>query len=183
MNLSAVGLPQAALDTPAYCIDLDVMEANIAAMAAHMRERKKDWRPHAKCHKTPAIAHKQLAAGAIGVTVAKVSEAEVYAAAGIRDILIANMLFGEPKFERVAALCRHADPIVACDHFAQAEGLAAVCTRRGVTCRMVIEVDIGLNRVGIRPGPDFLDLARGISKLEGVRLVGIMGYEGHLLRV
>ncbi|REJ97550.1 MAG: DSD1 family PLP-dependent enzyme [Planctomycetota bacterium] len=183
MNLSAVGLPQAALDTPAYCIDLDVMEANIAAMAAHMRERKKDWRPHAKCHKTPAIAHKQLAAGAIGVTVAKVSEAEVYAAAGIRDILIANMLFGEPKFERVAALCRHADPIVACDHFAQAEGLAAVCTRRGVTCRMVIEVDIGLNRVGIRPGPDFLDLARGISKLEGVRLAGVMGYEGHLLRV
>jgi D-serine deaminase-like pyridoxal phosphate-dependent protein len=112
-----------------------------------------------------------------------VSEAEVMAAAGIPDLLIANMIVGEPKLERVAALCRHADPIVAVDHFAQAEPLAAVCRRRGVTCRVIIEVDIGLNRVGIRPGRDTLELAQAIDRLEGVELAGLMGYEGHLLRV
>ena len=148
-----------------------------------MQARGKQWRPHQKCHKTPAIALKQQAAGAIGVTCAKVSEAEVMAAGGIRDILIANMIVGRPKVERVAALCRHADPIVALDHFAQAEPLAAVCRERGVTPRVILEVNIGLDRVGVRPGIDTLDLARAVDKLEGVRLVGIMGYEGHLLQV
>lgn len=181
--MSNVGRQKSELDTPAYCIDLAVMETNIGLMASHLRERRKAWRPHAKCHKTPAIAHLQLRAGAIGVTVAKVSEAEVYARAGIRDILIANMLADRTKLERVAALCRIADPIVACDHFVQAEALAAVCRERGVECRTIIEVNIGMDRVGVRPGSDFRDLARGMAKLPGIRLAGIMGYEGHLLRV
>lgn len=179
----SVGVHKSELDTPALCIDLDLLDANIARMSSFIRERGKQWRPHAKCHKTPAIAHRELRAGAIGVTVAKVSEAEVYARAGIRDILIANMLAGEPKLERAAALCRSADPLVACDHFVQAEALATVCRRRGVACRVVIEVNIGMDRVGIRPGADFRDLSRGIAGLQGVRLAGIMGYEGHLLRV
>src|SRR5690606_37143974 len=80
------------LDTPAYCVDLDVFERNVRAMAEFIAARGKHWRPHAKCHKIPAIAHAQSRAGAIGVTCAKVSEAEVFAAAGIRDILIANMV-------------------------------------------------------------------------------------------
>lgn len=183
MSSSLVGTHKSELDTPAYCIDLDVLDANIRSMAAFHKDCGKAWRPHAKCHKSPPVAHLQLRAGAIGVTVAKVSEAEVYAAAGIRDILIANMLAGRPKLERVAALCRIADPIVACDHFVQAEALAAVCRERGVTCRVIIEVNIGMDRVGIRPGSDFRDLARGIAGLKGVTLAGIMGYEGHLLRV
>ncbi|MBW3539146.1 MAG: DSD1 family PLP-dependent enzyme [Planctomycetes bacterium] len=178
-----LGIDKFELDTPILCIDLDVLESNIRRMAGFMRERGKAWRPHEKCHKTPAIAHRQLAAGAIGVTCAKVSEAEVMAAAGVRDILIANMVVGEPKLERVAALCREADLIVACDHFAQVEPLSAVCRRRGVTCRVIIEVNIGLDRVGIAPGRDTLELARAIDRLEGVELAGIMGYEGHLLRV
>jgi len=171
------------LDTPILCIDLDVMEANITKMADFIQERGKDWRPHAKCHKTPAIAWKQLEVGAIGITVAKVSEAEVMAQAGIQDILIANMVVGRAKWERLAALCRWASPIVAVDHYAQAEPLAAVCREFGVTCRVIIEVDIGLNRVGARPGIDTLELAHGLAKLEGIDLCGIMGYEGHLLRI
>ena len=138
------------------------MDANIGKMAGFISERGKHWRPHAKCHKTPQIAHKQLSAGAIGITVAKVSEAEVHAAAGIRDILIANMVAGAPKLQRIAAICGPANPILACDHFAQAEGLDAACRAAGVVCRVVIEVNIGMDRVGIRPGPDFLELARGI---------------------
>ena len=141
------------------------------------------WRPHEKCHKTPAIALKEIEAGAIGVTCAKVSEAEVMAAGGVRDILIANMIVGPKKLERVAALRRWADPIVACDHFAQVQPLAEICRAQGVEVRVLIEVNIGLDRVGIRPGRDTLELAQAIAGLKGVRLAGIMGYEGHLLQV
>ncbi|MGE3315435.1 MAG: DSD1 family PLP-dependent enzyme [Planctomycetaceae bacterium] len=183
MTQSLIGTSKRELDTPILCIDLDVMESNIARMANFMAQRGKQWRPHAKCHKTPAIAHMQIAAGAIGVTCAKVSEAEVMAAAGIRDILIANMIVGPRKLERVVSLCRSADPIVACDHYAQVEPLSAICDKHGVSCRVIIEVNIGLDRVGIRPGRDTLDLALAIDKLPGVEFAGIMGYEGHLLQV
>ena len=159
------------------------MQQNIAKMSNHIRQRGMSWRPHQKCHKTPAIAWQQISAGAIGVTCAKVSEAEVMAAAGIRDILIANMIVGQQKWERLASLCRSADPIVACDHFAQIEPLGEICARNDVTCRVIIEVNIGLDRVGSRPGRDTFDLAAAISKLKGVEFVGIMGYEGHLLRI
>ena len=168
-------------DTPILCIDVEAMDSNIESMSSFISERGKQWRPHQKCHKTPEIARRQLKAGAIGVTCAKVSEAHVMADGGITDILIANMIVGEPKVKRVAELCRKADPIVACDHFAQAEPLAAACAAAGVTCRVITEVDIGLNRVGVRPGHDNLELATAIDSLTGVKLVGIMGYEGHLL--
>jgi D-serine deaminase-like pyridoxal phosphate-dependent protein len=178
-----IGRHQSELDTPALCIDLDVMEANMQAMAEFLKERNKQWRPHVKCHKVPAISHRQLRLGAIGVTSAKVSEAEVFIQNGVPDVLIANMIAGEAKYLRIAGMCRQGSPIVACDHFAQAEALSAVCMRQGVRCRVIIEVNIGLNRVGIRPGPDARTLAQGIGQLPGVELVGIMGYEGHLLTV
>ena len=182
-TLPAPGTPQADLDTPSLCINLDVLEANISSMASFMTERGKQWRPHEKCHKTPQIAHRQREAGAIGVTCAKVTEAEVMAAAGITDILVANMIVGEPKVRRVARLCETADPIIALDHFAQAQPLAAACAEAGVTCRVILEVNVGLDRVGVLPGRDALELARATSELKGLNLVGIMGYEGHLLRV
>jgi len=180
---SLIGTHKQELDTPILCIDLEAMDSNMKSMADFISSRGREWRPHQKCHKTPAIAWKQLEYGAIGVTCAKVSEAEVMAAAGIQDILIANMIAGRTKCERVAALCQHADPIVAVDHFAQVEPLATVCRERGVLCRVIIEVDIGLNRVGCRPGVDTHELAAAIDRIEGVDLVGIMGYEGHLLRL
>ena len=169
------------LDTPALCIDLGQMEANMQAMADFLRSQGKNWRPHVKCHKTPAIAQMQLARGAIGVTSAKASEAEIFIDDGVPDVLIANMVMGESKLRRIAAMCERGNPVVACDHFVQAEALSDVCRQRGVQCRMIIEVDVGLQRVGIRPGPDALQLARGIDSLPGVKLVGVMGYEGHLL--
>ncbi|MGQ0635161.1 MAG: DSD1 family PLP-dependent enzyme [Planctomycetaceae bacterium] len=183
MSQSLIGASKQELDTPVLCIDLDRMESNIRKMADFCRAHGVHWRPHAKCHKTPAIALEQLQAGAIGVTCAKVSEAEVMAAGGVRDILIANMIVGERKLERLAALARHADPIVACDHFAQVQPLAEICRRRGVEVRVVVEVNLGLDRVGVTPGRDTLELAKAIDSLGGVKLAGIMGYEGHLLQV
>lgn len=183
MPQSLVGAQKQDLDTPILCIDLDRMESNIRKMAGYCREHGVQWRPHQKCHKTPAIALKEIEAGAIGVTCAKVSEAEVMAAGGVRDILIANMIVGARKVERVAALCHWADPVVACDHFAQVQPLAEVCRARGVAPRVIIEVNLGLDRVGVRPGKDTLELAQAIARLQGVKFAGIMGYEGHLLQI
>jgi D-serine deaminase-like pyridoxal phosphate-dependent protein len=180
---SLVGVHKLELDTPILCIDLDRMESNIRKMAGACREHGVQWRPHEKCHKTPAIALKEIEAGAIGVTCAKVSEAEVMATGGVRDILIANMIVGSRKLERAAALRRWADPIIACDHYAQIEPLAAVCRTQGVEVRVLIEVNLGLDRVGVTPGKDTVALAQAIDRLKGVKLAGIMGYEGHLLQV
>src|SRR5215468_9921905 len=92
-----IGVPKSALDTPALLVDLAVLDANIARIAGTCRAHGVGWRPHMKGHKTPEIARRQLAAGAIGVTCAKVGEAEVMAAAGIRNILIANEIVGAAK--------------------------------------------------------------------------------------
>ncbi len=93
MNSPPIGCSKDDLDTPALCIDLDVLDANIAAMAGYCRQHGVDWRPHAKCHKNSTIAKMEVDAGAIGVTCAKVGEAEVMAAGGVTDLLIANLHF------------------------------------------------------------------------------------------
>lgn len=183
MTATLYGLTKAELDTPVLCVDLGAFEANLQFLANTVLSAGKSWRPHSKGHKSPSVAWRQIRAGAIGVTCAKVSEAEVMAQAGIRDILIANVIAGSPKVERLAALCCAADPIICCDHFAQAEPIAAACRRRGVTCRVLVDVNIGMNRTGCRPGMDTVDLGEAISKLDGLKLVGIMGYEGHLLKI
>lgn len=183
MPQSLVGCTLDDLDTPALCIDLDRLQANIRSIAALCRKSGIAWRPHAKGHKCPAIAHEQLRAGAIGATCAKLGEAEVLAQNGIHDLLVANLVVGERKWERAAALTRWADPIITIDHFVQAEGLSRVCEARGTRIRVVVEVDIGLDRVGVKPGRDLLQLAQAIDRLPGLKLAGIMGYEGHLLKL
>ena len=120
MNLPTLQSAPHDIDTPALCVDLDRMEANIGHMVACCRQHKIDWRPHSKCHKSPAIAKKLVAAGAIGVTCAKVGEAEVMAAAGVTDLLIANQIVGAQKVARLVELRRTADPFICFDHLDQA---------------------------------------------------------------
>ena len=107
--MSELGQTKGELDTPFLWTDLDQLEANIATLASYFREAGIAWRPHTKGIKVPAIARKALAAGAIGVTCAKVSEAEVMAAAGVADILIANQVVGPIKTARLAALAKRVD--------------------------------------------------------------------------
>ena len=169
------------LETPHLCLDLNQFESNLSHMAQTIATHGKLWRPHSKCHKSPEIARRQIQAGAIGVTCAKVSEAEIFAAAGIRDILIAHLPVGPARVARINRLCQSADIIVTLDHYAQAEPLAAACAQQNVTCRVLVDINVGLNRTGITPGRDALDLARAIDKMPGLKLVGIMGYEGHAM--
>ncbi|HZL87227.1 MAG TPA: DSD1 family PLP-dependent enzyme [Pirellulaceae bacterium] len=171
----------AELDTPVLCVDLEAFEANVNELAGACRRQGISWRPHAKCHKSVDVARRLIEAGAIGLTCAKLGEAEVYAAAGIRDLLIANLLVGPQKVQRLVELRRIADPIVCFDSLAQADPIGSAMHEAGLRVRALLEIDIGMQRVGIQPGEAALTLARQVAKIPGIELAGIMGYEGHLL--
>lgn len=183
MNLPPLHSSPADLDTPALCIDLECMEANVGHLVASCCQHKVDWRPHSKCHKSPAIAQKLVAAGAIGVTCAKVGEAEIMAAAGVTDLLIANQVVGSQKITRLVALRRVADPIVCIDHLDQARPIGEAMQAAGLSIRVLIEVDIGMQRAGVLPGGASVELAGELSRIPGITFSGVMGYEGHLLQV
>lgn len=181
MLTTFVGLTEDDLDTPALVVDIDTLDRNIAHVAQTTREAGVQWRPHAKGHKTPAIANRYMAAGAIGATVAKVSDAEVMAAAGIRDILIANQVVGPIKTRRLMGLIASsgADVIVSVDSEANVRELDAVAGEFGVQPRVVIEVDSGMKRSGIAPGEPTVALAQLITSLPNLRFAGVMAWEGH----
>jgi len=177
------GMRMEQLDTPALIVDLDILERNIAQMADFFAGQRAALRPHIKTHKTPAIAHMQLKAGAIGITCAKVGEAEVMAKAGIRDILIANQVVGQVKIDRLMDLARHADVTVAVDDARNVTDLSRAASAKGVVVRTLVEVDIGMKRCGVPAGEPALELARQVTASPGLRLAGLMGYEGHLVLI
>ncbi len=178
MDIS-IGIDKQEIDTPALLIDLDMMEQNIQIMADFCADAGTSLRPHAKTHKSPIIAHKQIAAGAIGITCAKLGEAEVMVQAGIRDILIANQIVGKQKIRRLAHLSRHADLIVAVDDSQNLQDIGEAMVAVDSSVRVVVEVDTGMGRCGTMPGTPTLELVRQITRTEGVRFCGLMGYEGH----
>ncbi len=179
-----IGQPKEALDTPVLLVDLDVLERNIERMARTIiQEAGVNWRPHTKGMKTPALAHILLEAGAHGITCAKLGEAEVMAAAGIRDILIANQIVGPQKIARLVNLRRHADVIVAVDNADNVAALNRAAIEKGVQLRSLIEVNVGMNRAGVLPGEPVLSLARKMTSLKGVQFAGLMTWESHALGV
>jgi D-serine deaminase-like pyridoxal phosphate-dependent protein len=182
-QIGTVGQTKMALDTPVLLVDLDVMEENIRQIAATCREGKVAWRPHTKGIKIPAIAHQALAAGAIGVTCAKLGEAEVMAAAGIGDILIANQIVGAPKIARLVGLQRHAETKVLVDNADNIATLAVEASRAGVRLRVLIEVDIGMGRTGVAPGEAAIALAQRIRALPALELMGVAAWEGHAIEI
>ncbi len=183
MRLSAIGMNVCDLDTPALLLNMSAFERNIATMAGRFKSSGIGWRPHAKAFKCPAIAHILRRSGAFGVTVAKVSEAEVMAAAGIEDILIANMIVGSAKTARLAALARFANAKACVDHIDQIDPMATAARAIGTTIGVLIEVDLGLNRCGASNAEIAAELARRVANSRGLRLDGVMGYEGHTLMI
>jgi D-serine deaminase-like pyridoxal phosphate-dependent protein len=167
------------LDTPALVLDLDVFDRNVARMAATFKQAGVAWRPHTKGIKVPALAHRLLAAGALGVTCAKVSEAEVMADAGIGDILIANQVIGAAKVRRLAHLCARADVVVGVDSAVGIAQLDHAAGEAGTRPRVLVEVDTGMERCGVQPGSAVVDLARRVADTANLRFCGVMGWEGH----
>ncbi|HWI57646.1 MAG TPA: DSD1 family PLP-dependent enzyme, partial [Bacillota bacterium] len=170
------------IPTPAPVVDLDRLEQNLRQLAGYFGARACKLRPHFKSHKCVELARRQVAAGAcVGITCAKLAEAEQLAAGGIQDILIANQVVGADKARRLAALNGRAIVRCAVDSPANARQLATAATEAGVVIPVLIEVDIGMRRCGVAPGAPTLALAQEIGRLPGLRLDGLQAYEGHLV--
>jgi D-serine deaminase-like pyridoxal phosphate-dependent protein len=179
---SAIGKARHDLVTPAMILDLDVARRNISTMAEYMRGVSAKLRPHIKVHKSPELARMQMEAGAcIGMTTATVWEAVVMARGGIDDILVANAVVGLEKIQTIAELSREAHVIVAIDDARNAEDLSNVALRAGSVLGVLIDLDVGMQRCGVRSKEEALHLAEHVSKLSGLRLEGMMGYEGHCM--
>jgi D-serine deaminase-like pyridoxal phosphate-dependent protein len=173
----------ASLDTPAPLLDLDLFERNAWEISQFLTSHGLAWRPHTKAHKSPYLARLQLRLGAVGITCAKLGEAEVMVAGGIPEVLVANHLGTRLKWNRAAALQRDARVIICVDDAEHIRLASAAAVAAGVTIPLLIEVDVGMRRVGVRSAEAALDLAARIDAAPGLHLAGVMGYEGHLLRV
>ena len=171
--------PLAEIETPALWVHLDRLDANIQRLARFFAEAGVHWRPHVKGLRVPAIARRVVDAGAIGMTCATVGEAAVMADSGITDLLIANQVVGPQKTERLACLQRNADVKAAVDSEANIAELGAAGCAAGTEIGVVVELNVGMNRAGIAPGPPALELARLVHDTPGLRLRGLMGWEGH----
>lgn len=177
------GATLAEIDTPALLLDHDKLLGNIRRMAEFFATRPAKLRPHAKTHKCVQIAKLQMKHGAVGITCAKLGEAEVLAAAGIPDILVANQVVGPIKIRRLAQLAGSCVLTIAVDDAANVGQIAAAAAAAGVTIRCLVEVNIGMGRCGVEPGEPALELARLVAASPGLRFAGLQAYEGHLQNV
>jgi D-serine deaminase-like pyridoxal phosphate-dependent protein len=173
-----LGSSTEALSTPAVVVDLDVLERNISRMAARARDAAVRLRPHAKTHKCPEIGRLQRAAGAWGLSLAKVGEAEVFVDAGFDDVFLAYPVVGEDKGRRLLELADRARLAVGVDSLDGARSLAEPFRAAGRTLEVVLKVDVGYGRVGVVP-ERALELATQVAELPGLRLRGVFTHAGH----
>ncbi|HVN64681.1 MAG TPA: DSD1 family PLP-dependent enzyme [Candidatus Binataceae bacterium] len=170
------------IDTPALILDLDVAEANIAGMASYFRDRPQKLRPHFKTPKTSEIARRQLAAGAIGITVSKLGEAEVLARAGLGPVLLANQIAGAAKIDRLFAISSRIPIIATVESEFNIQELEAGAKRAARSIDAIVEVDTGMHRCGTESPEETVELARRLSR-GALRYRGVMGYEGHAVLI
>lgn len=166
------------LDTPALLVDLDRMERNMRTGQNFADSIGAKLRPHIKTHRTPAIALKQLENGAKGITVAKLGEAEVMADAGIGDIFIANEIVGDIKLKRLRNLAKKIRVAVGVDNPVHVEMLSRIFSHEEKPVDVMIDVDTGDPRTGIKPGKPVLELAKVVRSASGVNLRGIYTHDG-----
>lgn len=167
------------LDTPALIVDLDIMEGNLSRMAEYCRRHNIRLRPHTKTHKIPELARMQIESGATGITVAKLSEAEVMIDAGLNDLLIAYPIVGPAKTARLASLAERAAITVSLDSAEAARGISAALSERGTKADVLVEIDVGFKRCGVANETQALALAQTISSLPGLEFKGLMFFPGH----
>ncbi|MBX3446253.1 MAG: DSD1 family PLP-dependent enzyme [Parvibaculaceae bacterium] len=175
---------RAGIPTPALVLDLDAFERNIARMAEHCRLNGLGLRPHAKTHKSVSIARAQIAAGALGVCCAKLGEAEAMAAGGIESILITSPVVTRQGLERLVELnTKLPDLMVVVDNPENARALAAAAAEGKRKLKVLVDLDVGLHRTGIRPGEEATDLAELLDAAEYLELRGLQAYAGHLMHI
>jgi D-serine deaminase-like pyridoxal phosphate-dependent protein len=173
-----LGRPYHELPTPALLLRRDALERNLDRMQGLVKGPTR-LRPHAKTHKSPHVAAMQIERGAIGITTATVWEAKALADAGISDLLIANEIVGKERIHRVAEIANTTRLTVAVDAEQNAEHLSSAASSEGSTIGVLVDVDVGLGRCGVRTPQEGVLLAHRIAKLPGLELRGVMGFEGH----
>jgi len=173
------GTPMEDLDTPCLVIDMDALDNNMDVIAECYQGRSSKLRGHAKNHKTPAIAHRQIRRGGTvgGVCAAKVSEAEVMVHGGIPSVFITSEIVETMKIDRLCALADQAEMLVACDQAANARDLSKAAQAKGVELGVVIELETGLRRCGVREIDAGVALAKEIASLPGLRFRGVMSHQ------
>ncbi len=171
-----------ALPTPSIVADLDALDANLAKMDNFFAGTARRLRPHFKSHKCVTLARRQMSyPSTTGITCAKLSEAEQLVAGGIKDVLIANQVIGRDKTRRIAEMNRNALVRVAVDSREGISQLSDAALELGVKIGLLVEVDIGMNRGGVKPGQPVVELAEIIRDTGGVRFDGLQSYEGHIV--
>jgi D-serine deaminase-like pyridoxal phosphate-dependent protein len=175
---AAVGDRREAIDTPALILDLDAFEHNLGLMKRALDGTGVRLRPHAKSHKCPEIALRQIKRGAIGICCQKVSEASVFVDAGIGDVLVTNEIVGAAKLAHLMKLCSRARIGVLVDDQSQVAALAEAAAANRVSLDVYIEVDVGAKRCGVAPGPAAVALAVQIAASPPLRFAGLQCYQG-----
>lgn len=176
-----LGRERQAVTTPALLLDLDVAKRNIATMADKFDALPAKLRPHIKVHKSVELARMTVEAGAVGVACATVWEAMVMATGGITDVLIANQVVGPDKMAAAAELAREHRITVTVDDVRNVEQLAGAAAAAGSSLEVLIEVDVGMGRCGVRDLPDLLPIAERIADAPNLTLRGLQAYEGHCM--
>jgi 3-hydroxy-D-aspartate aldolase len=172
------GMREEDIDTPALVIDLDAFESNLDTMAALLAPTGTKLRAHAKTHKSPVIAKLQMARGAVGNCVQKVTEAEILAWGGIPDILVSNEVVGAAKLARLCALSRIAKIAVCADDAGQVAAIEAAAADADIRMTVLVEIDVGAGRCGVQPGPDAVALATRIAASKHLIFGGLQAYHG-----
>jgi len=166
------------VDTPALLLDLDALEHNLRKLNETLRGTNVRVRPHAKCHKCPQLALRQIALGAVGVCCQKVSEAEALVRGGVTDVLVSNEIVSPLKIARLAALAGRARIGVCVDDLDNVAELNRAAREAGTRLDVYVEVDVGANRCGVAPGEPALRLAQAIAHAGALRFAGIQAYQG-----
>jgi 3-hydroxy-D-aspartate aldolase len=173
-----IGMSLDEVDTPALVVDLDAFERNLRRLPERIAGTGVKMRPHAKTHKCPVIALKQMELGAVGVCCQKVSEAEAMVYGGIKDVLVTNEVVGRQKLQRLTALAHMARIGVCVDDADQVGALEAAARDAGITLPVYVEVNMGGNRCGVEPGEPARDLARRIAEAPHLTFGGLQAYHG-----
>jgi 3-hydroxy-D-aspartate aldolase len=173
-----IGASVADIDTPALVIDLDALERNITKMAEFAQKTGVRIRPHAKTHKSAAIALRQIAQGAVGQCVQKVGEAEALVRGGVKDVLVSNQVVSERKLRRLAALAQDATIALCFDSAEQVDAASRIAKDFGVQFGALVEIEVGMERCGVAPGKPAADLARRIEDAPNLTFRGLQAYHG-----
>lgn len=174
------GMDEADIQTPCLILDLDALERNIKKMGDYARAHGMRHRVHGKMHKSVDVAKLQESlGGAVGVCCQKVSEAEVFARGGIKDVLVSNQVRDPAKIDRLARLPKlGARTIVCVDDLANVADLSAAAQKHGTTIECLVEIDCGAGRCGVTTTPAVVEIAKAIDAAPGLKFSGIQAYQG-----